>query len=189
MTSVHRLWWALLRATLVAALAALGSGPAMAYESNYNPTPVGTIEVKELPAARLLQVEGEGDYFDTANGLFGRLFRYLKNNDLSMTVPVEADRRPARMRFFVERGHTGTLPSEQGGVAVLNRPAARVASIGIRGSYSQENFEQGAAELRKWLAAHPEWSAVGEPYAVYWNGPFTLWFLKRSEVHIPVALR
>ncbi len=32
----------------------------------------------------------------------------------------------------------------------------------------------------------PDLQITGEPYAVYWNGPFTLWFLKQFEVHLPV---
>ncbi len=28
--------------------------------------------------------------------------------------------------------------------------------------------------------------AAGEPFAVYWDGPFKPWFMKRAEVHVPV---
>lgn len=161
----------------------------MAYESNYEPTAVGIVEVKDLPPARVLQAESSDDYFEASNGLFMTLFRYLKKNDLSMTVPVEADPRPGRMRFFVERGSTRALPSGEQGVLVLERGAVKVASLGLRGAYSRENFEKGLTELRAWLAENPAWTPVGEPYAVFWNGPFTPWFLKRSEVHIPVVGR
>jgi DNA gyrase inhibitor GyrI len=166
-----------------------GADSAMAYESNYEPTAVGVIEIKNLPPARVLQTEGSGDYYDVSDGLFMTLFRYLKKHDLSMTVPVEADPKPGRMRFFVERENTRALPSGEGGVSVLERPAVKVASIGVRGGYSRENFEKGLAELRAWLEGHPAWMLVGEPYAVFWNGPFTPWFLKRSEIHVPVVGR
>ena len=42
-------------------------------------------------------------------------------------------------------------------------------------------------ELKAWLAKRTDVKAAGEPYAVYWNSPFVPFFLKQSEVHIPVA--
>ncbi len=174
-------------ATVIAALGLAWGVPAVAYESIYEPTPTGTIELKDLPPVRALQAPAAGDYFESRNQAFMTLFRYIQANELSMTVPVEADLKPARMRFFVERSRKGELPSAASAVSVIELPARKVVSVGVRGSYSRENFEEAVRELRGWLAAHPEWSAAGEPTAVYWNGPFTPWFLKRSEVHIPVA--
>ncbi len=168
----------------VVAAAALGA-PAMAYESNYPATPAGTVEVKELPPARVLEAAGSGTGVAGQNGAFMTLFRYIDERELKMTVPVESAARPAAMRFFVERDHRGELP-DAAGVSVYERPAQRVVSLGMRGSYSDEAFERGVRELRAWLAANPRYRAVGEPYAVYWNGPFVPWFVKRSEVHIPV---
>ena len=162
---------------------------AMAYESSYEPTPVGTTEIKELPATRVLETEEPGRYFDVNNRTFMTLFRYIQNNKISMTVPVEAEMKPARMRFFVGSAVSRELPSGKNGVTVREVPARKVASVGIRGSYSAENFDKGVADVRAWLAKHPEWVAAGEPYAVYWNGPFVPWFLKRSEVHISVTGR
>ena len=42
------------------------------------------------------------------------------------------------------------------------------------------------SELEAWLASQNAWRAAGAPYAVFWNGPFTPWFMKRFEVHVPV---
>ena len=162
---------------------------AMAYESSYEPTPVGTTEIKELSATRVLETESPGEYFDVNNRTFMTLFRYIQRNKISMTVPVEAEMKPARMRFFVGREVSRDLPSGKDGVTVREVPARKVASVGLRGSYSAENFDEGVADIRAWLAKHPEWIPAGEPYAVYWNGPFVPWFLKRSEVHIPVTGR
>ena len=61
-----------------------------------------------------------------------------------------------------------------------------VASVGIRGGYSKESFAESSETIEKWLKEQAGWKRVGEPYAVYWNSPFVIWFLKRSEVHIPV---
>jgi hypothetical protein len=173
--------------SFAAVLIALAGGPAMAYESNYPPTAVDVIEVKELPPARVMEATGGRDYFENRNEPFMVLFDYIRANDLAMTVPVEADTRPARMRFFVERDRAGELPSKDGAVKVYERPAQLVLAIGQRGTYSRESYDEGLAKLRAWLAEHPEYEASGEPYAVYWDGPFKPWFLKRAEVHIPVT--
>jgi hypothetical protein len=89
------------------------------------------------------------------------------------------------MRFFVERRRTDELPSTSG-VTVFDRPARLVVSVGIRGSYSEQNFTAGVAKLRAWLREHPEWRTKSEPYVVFWNGPFVPGFLKKSEVHIEI---
>ena len=71
--------------------------PTMAYENIYDKTPVGVIEIKTLPAAVSLETQTTGDYFSSDNALFMRLFRYIDRNDLSMTVPVEAETSPGTM--------------------------------------------------------------------------------------------
>ena len=58
--------------------------------------------------------------------------------------------------------------------------------MGVRGGYSKESFEKNAVVIRQWIKSQPGWEAVEEPYVVYWNSPFVIWFLKRSEVHLPV---
>lgn len=171
---------------LLPVLLAAAMGNAMAYESAYAPTDPGTIEVKHLPAMRVLEASGEHAGVERQNGAFMTLFRYIESNELKMTVPVEADPHPARMRFFVERRRTDALPAA-GGVNVFERPERTVVSLGLRGSYSDRHFEEGVARLRAWLAEHPEWRAAGEPYAVYWNGPFVPGFLKKSEVHLEIV--
>jgi DNA gyrase inhibitor GyrI len=76
-----------------------------------------------------------------------------------------------------------------GAVEVVRIPERRVASRGARGGYSQENFVRTRDELLAWIATQPGLEIAGEPYAVYWHGPITPWFAKRSEVHVPVNLK
>ena len=159
------------------------------YESNYPRTNPGSVEIKTLPGATILATRASGGYFDAANPLFGRLFGYLRRHDVKMTVPVEADVGAAEMRFFVgsadlDRG----LPSE-GDVRVEERPARLVLAAGVRGGYNRRTYDKALAAARKWLDAHPEHEAAGEPAMVYWNSPFVPAFLKKSELHIPLKER
>jgi len=73
-------------------------------------------------------------------------------------------------------------------VKVLSLPERTVASIGIRGSYSKKQFETNREKLTIWLKDNPKYQSIGEAYAVYWDAPFVPWFMKHSEVHIPVIM-
>ena len=170
---------------LVAGLILPGFG--WAYESAYPMTAAGFCEIKTLPAGTILRTSSQGEYFQENNGLFMRLFRTINDNKVPMTVPVEARMKPGTMVFYLDRG---SVPRKDlrltAGVTRQNLPVRTVASIGIRGGYTRESYEKNLAKLREWLKTQKKYRAAGEPYAVYWNGPFTLAPFKRSEIHLPV---
>ena len=161
----------------------------MAAQQAFPPTAPGVCELKILPPGMLLKPEGRGNYFSEANGLFRPLFRYISSHHIAMTTPVEAQIENAAMYFWVAETERSKVPGSEGGVKVVEVPARSVASIGGKGSYSRENFEKARDALRKWLALRQDVEPAGEAYAVYWNGPFTPWFLKRYEVHLPVRTK
>jgi len=152
----------------------------------YKMTDVDVIEIKTIPAAALMESAANGNYFDHSGDLFRPLFKYLQSSELTMTAPVEADIQKGKMRFFVEKSKKDDSLSGNDEVKVIRRPDRTVLCIGIRGSYSNSNFEEGLAKLNKWLNNNKGLRKVGDPIAVYWNSPFNLWFMKRSEVQIPV---
>ena len=160
---------------------------AMAYEAAYPMTAAGVCEIKTLPAGVLLEARSEGEYFRENNGLFRRLFEAIQKNQVPMTTPVEAGVRPGTMVFYLDpKSAKRTDLVLQGGVRRREVEERLVASIGIRGGYSKESFEENSKKLMDWVRNQPGWKVAGEPYAVYWNSPFMIWFLKRSEVHLPV---
>ncbi len=175
-------------AVIMLLVAAGGCGmSAGAYEAAYPKTPVGAIEIKTVPGSKLMVTKTPGVYFDTSNRLFRRLFAYLKDNRVSMTVPVEADIDSAGMKFYIGSADQEKNLQDSGQVRIVEVPGRTVASIGLRGRYTRERYEKGRVRLVAWLSDNPRYQAAGDAYAVYWDSPFTLWFLKRSEVHIPVA--
>lgn len=158
----------------------------MASESIYPRTPVGKIEIKEIPAHQRLTAEGKGNLFEARSAAFGKLFDYIQRHEVAMTVPVEASVSANAMSFFVGEKDTGkTLQSDEN-IEVQRRPSIEVLSIGLRGAYTQSLYEKGYSRIREWLAEHPEWQSKGEPYVVYWNSPAVPGILKVSEVHQPV---
>jgi hypothetical protein len=172
---------------LLLLVACLLAGPmARAAETLFPATEPGRVELKTLPAGTLLKAAGQGDYFAQDGSLFLRLFRFISDRDVAMTTPVEAQVDTAAMFFWVAEKDRPKAGAAKNGVEVVTRPAREVASAGAKGAYSRENFLKTKAVLLAWLADRSDLEAAGEPYAVFWNGPFTPWFAKRYEVHQPV---
>ena len=160
------------------------------YESAYRPTPVGTVEIRELPATRRLTATHDGGYFDSADSLFMTLFRYISSNEVAMTVPVESDVDSSRMHFIVGTPAKKRDLPQTDEVTIEDRPAGKVASIGRRGGYTKAAYEAALKDLQDWLSERKDiWTIAGSPVAVYWNGPFVPPALKRFEVHLPVVER
>jgi len=165
--------------------ALLFSGEASAYDQAYPEAPVDDVEIRMLPASRWIVSDAEGDYFDRSSMLFRRLFDYIKVHGIAMTVPVEGRLDNAEMRFHLGTDASRTV-QDDGPVRVMNAASRRVARLGAKGAYSEENVGAARSRLEAWLAENPQWRSTGPAYAVFWNGPFTPWFMKRFEVHIAV---
>ena len=90
------------------------------------------------------------------------------------------------MAFLYRTSETGTLGND--GQVVVREIAPRTyASVGVRGSYNDKNFECGLAIVNAWIAANPQWRADGTPRFFGYNSPFILWFWKYGEVQVPVV--
>ena len=158
----------------------------MATEQAFLPAPIGTPELKTLPAGLLLKATATGNYFDESNRLFRPLFNYISSHEIAMTTPVEAKIEGAAMFFWVAKSQRAKVSGSTETVEVVEVPERWVARLGARGSYSAKNFSVTRDELLAWLEQRKEVEAAGPPYAVYWNGPLMPGFLKRFEVHVPV---
>ena len=162
----------------------------MAADAAFPATDPGITEIKTLPSGVLLKsTSPEGTYFDNGGSLFRPLFRYISSHDISMTVPVEATINDAAMYFWVAKDQEERVSQSKAGVEVIKVPERRVVSHGYRGNYSAKNYEAARTALMAWIETQPNLTISGEPYAVYWNGPFTPGFLKRFEVHVRVSAK
>ena len=159
---------------------------ASAYEKAFDKTVPGQVEIKTIPERTVIVTGRNEAYFDESNDLFMRLFRYIDDNDVAMTVPVKAEMNPGKMYFYIGEKALGKALKDRGEVRVMVVPAVKVMSIGGRGGYSEKNFEKARKRLFHHLNTSKEWKAGGPAYAVYWNGPYVPGFLKQFEVHIPI---
>ena len=158
----------------------------MASESMHPKTPAGKIVVLDLPERLAMESRAKEPYFQSNGKLFGRLFKYIDRNGISMTTPVEAEIQPGKMRFFVGSKDVAKAKKGTRDVKIVRLEPMTVLAIGARGSYSEERFQANEAKLRKWLEKNPQYKPAGKAYGVYWNSPFVPGILKHSEVHIPV---
>lgn len=158
------------------------------YHHAYQPTASSVFEEKLLPEAYVLETKADKSYEDSANNMFRRLFNYINKNEIKMTVPVEADieTQKSAMRFYLSPEITPEGLKSDENVEIRKMPPKLVISHGARGSYSYSNVYKAKTRLEEWLQKHSEYSQKGEIYAIFWDSPFKLWFLKRFEVHAPV---
>ncbi|MFZ4763675.1 MAG: heme-binding protein, partial [Roseimicrobium sp.] len=89
-------------ALALAVTIAIGIVSCTSYEANYPRTAAGIVEVKTLPAGRVIETTAAGDYHEQDDSMFLRLFNYIRENKIAMTVPVEGGMKPGTMRFFIE---------------------------------------------------------------------------------------
>lgn len=141
---------------------------------------------------------------------FFPLFNHIKRRDIAMTSPVEMDYTglstgsdssqavasgaeppPWTMSFVYRTPELGPIGADakDGRVKVVDTKPRTYLSIGMQGFYSVGNVRRGVAQLNDWLAAHPQWVAVGDVRSLFYNGPERPNRDKWLEVHLPVQLR
>ena len=161
------------------------------------PTSDGQIEIKQYPAYRSATVQVTGDLGSASSRGFSPLFRHIKDNDISMTAPVEAQYPSATLQTnAASQGDTAVsflyrrvdmVPKAVGpDVQVEDTPPMTVVSVGVRGGYDYAIYTKGIERLQGWLAAHPEYSVAGSPRRFFYDGPFIPDAMKRSDIQIPV---
>ena len=92
------------------------------------------------------------------------------------------------IRFYMPAGYTlATLPTPKDArIHLVDVPPAEVAVIRFSGLSGEADVAERTRQLQGIIAAH-HWTAVGAPSLARYNPPWTLWFLRRNEVWIPVT--
>jgi hypothetical protein len=151
----------------------------------------------------------EGDFDKAGNEGFRRFFKYIsgenqKKQSIAMTTPVsqETGSEKIAMTAPVSQEQTGgqwriafvmpseytmdTLPQPVDPKVLLKQiPSRRMAAITYSGTWSRERYEEHKALLEA-IIQRKKLHPLGEPVLARYNSPFTLWFLRRNEVLVPV---
>ncbi len=110
---------------------------------------------------------------------------------LPMTAPVTQTAGAGgawTVRFYMPAEYTlATLPKPKDArIHLLDVPPAEVAVIRFSGLAGEADVAQRTQQLRDFIGTR-RWRATGPPSLARYNPPWTLWFLRRNEVWIPVS--
>lgn len=150
-----------------------------------------------------------GSMEGAGNDAFRLLFGYISGNNQSrqkvaMTAPVSQEplREKIKMTAPVgqQRAEEGwvvsfmmpasytleTLPQPENPKVTLRQvPARRMAAVRYTGRWSEKSYLQHKLELEAWMLKEGL-TVAGDPVWARYDPPFTLWFMRRNEVLIPV---
>ena len=157
-----------------------------AVKNAYTPTLSSKIEIKKIPASKVMIAKANGSYYDNSGPMFRELFDYIQTNEVSMTAPVEGGLDKGYMIFYVGDADINKDLINNEAVTIEVLPERQVASISANGSYTKENIQKAEIKLQEWLAQNKDYKVIGEPQGVFWNSPFVPGFMKQFEVHIEV---
>jgi len=169
----------------------------------------GNYELRQYESHIVAETAVDGDFDKAGNDGFRRLFKYIsgenqKKQSIAMTTPVsqEAGSEKIAMTAPVSQEQTGgqwriafVMPSEytmdtlpqpvDPKVSLRQVPSRRMAAITYSGTWSRERYEAQKTLLGAFIQKQ-KLSPLGEPVLARYNSPFTLWFLRRNEVLVPV---
>ena len=202
-----------IRITVAVAVIIIGALDAMAIEeAKYDVIKKdNNFEIRDYAPHILAEIVVEGDLKDAGNKAFKRLFRYISGDNRSrnkvvmtapvsqqpvgekikMTAPVGQQRvkESWAVSFMMPASYTlETLPEPEDPEVTLRQvPARRMAAVRYSGFWSEKGYLRYKLELESWI--HEKGLIiVGDPIWARYNSPFTLWFLRRNEILIPVDI-
>jgi len=189
----------------------LGAGEVMAIEeSSYTVVEqVEDFELRMYEPGIVAETFVEGDFSAVGSEGFRRLAGYIfgknrKQQDIDMTAPVSQESASEKIAMTAPVSQetidgkwriTFTMPAEYSmetlptplddRVILKQEPGRLMAAIRYSGTWSRDRYQEKEASLRSFIDEHGL-KIVGEPVFARYNAPYTLWFLRRNEVLIPV---
>ena len=169
----------------------------------------GAFEVRDYPALVVAEVTVGGDQKQAAYRGFRTLAAYIfggnaRGESISMTAPVvqtpftwsrtvtpAVDTRTIGkwvVRFTMpSRFALNTLPApKDAGLKLRLAPPSREAVLKFSGLAGKDEVQAKALELGAWITKR-RLRPLGPISLAQYDPPWTLWFMRRNEVMIPVA--
>ncbi len=170
----------------------------------------GIFEVRDYEPHILAETLVDGTLEDAGNKAFRRLFNYISGanrsrSSIAMTAPVSQEssgekitmtapvsQQPSAgkwaVSFMMPASYTlATLPvPDDNSITLRQVPARRMAAVRYSGTWSEKNYLEYKERLENWIRENG-FKISGEPLWARYNPPFTLWFLRRNEILIPIV--
>ena len=166
-------------------------------------------ELREYAPQVLAEIIVDGDLEGAGNKAFRPLFRYISGDNksrgkIAMTAPVSQEQTGEKISmtapvsqqsvqgkwavsFMMPASYSmESLPTpDDPNIKLRQVPACLVAAVRYSGLWSEKKYLQYKQELENWITAK-NLKVIGEPVWARYNPPFTLWFLRRNEILIPI---
>lgn len=171
----------------------------------------GAFEARDYPELVVAEVSVTGDRDQASNAGFRLLAAYIfggntRRQSIAMTAPVVQERKTSEsiamtapvtqsggdgawvVRFTMPSTYTlATLPAPNDPqVRLVSVPAQRVAVVRFSGLARPDDVERRTEALKAFMQRQ-QLRASGEPVLARYDPPWTLWFMRRNEVWIPIA--
>jgi effector-binding domain-containing protein len=169
----------------------------------------GPFELRDYDPHIVAETSVAGELEEAGNTAFRRLFGYISGDNrserkISMTAPVSqqsgekiAMTAPVGQQksgdqwlvsFMMPAEYTmETLPIPDNPEVTLRQvPARRVAVVRYSGFWTEKNYQKNKLKLAAWIEKEG-FNVTGEAIWARYNSPFSLWFLRRNEILLPVA--
>jgi hypothetical protein len=173
---------------------------------------LGDVEIRSYGPRLVAQtIVDEQDEMAARNAAFRILAAYIfgdnvAKSEIAMTTPVAVEEQSQRiamttpvetstvvpgryaMRFFLPSSYTlETAPAPTDArVQLAIAPANTLAVLRFSGSRKPPAVAERAEELLG-ILADSKWQAVGRPFSLFYDPPWTIWFLRRNEVAVTVG--
>jgi hypothetical protein len=173
---------------------------------------LGDVEIRSYGPRLVAQtIVDEQDEIAARNAAFRILAAYIfgdnvAKSEIAMTTPVAVEEQSQRiamttpvetstvvpgryaMRFFLPSSYTlETAPAPTDArVQLAIAPANTLAVLRFSGSRKPPAVAERAEELLG-ILADSKWQAVGRPFSLFYDPPWTIWFLRRNEVAVTVG--
>jgi hypothetical protein len=192
-------------------VALIGTGAMAVEEPSYKLVLTdGAFEVRDYPALVVAEVTVNGDQKEAASKGFRVLAGYIfggsksrksvemtapvsqvpASEKIAMTAPVTQTEVGASwvVRFTMPKGYSlETLPvPDNPKVNLRTVPPARLAVLKFSGLARADDVAAKTDELQTFAAKH-KLRSIGPVSLAQYDPPWTLWFMRRNEVSIPVS--
>jgi hypothetical protein len=197
---------------IVAVLTGMGAQAMAVEEAPYKVIKTsGIFEVREYAPHILAEIIIDSDLESAGNKAFRRLFKYISGENrsrskIAMTAPVSQESKGEKIAmtapvsqqavagkwavsFMMPSSSTlETLPvPDDTGITLRQVPTHRAAAVTYSGFWSEKNYLQYKHELESWMKSN-NLKITGEAVWARYNPPFTIWFMRRNEILIPVTM-